>query len=85
MIAAENLVGSLTALHHLDMLGHGLAEQVKADAVMADHGFVHGPQAMVEGRQDLFVPCFDFVVPGLIFLISVRMVCGAGTTEWNVM
>ena len=51
VVTGEDLVGALAGLHHLDVFGDLLAEQIEGHAVMADHRFAHGADRAVEGRQ----------------------------------
>src|SRR3954452_15936058 len=40
-VAAENFVGALTALNHLDVLGHFLGQKVERHGVVTDHRLRH--------------------------------------------
>ena len=64
MVAREHLVGALAGLHHLDVLGHFLAEQVEGDAVVADHRLAHGADRAVERGQHPVGADADLVVVG---------------------
>ncbi len=65
MVPGEHFVGALTRLHHLDVLGDFLAEQVEGDAVVADHRFAHRADRPVEGGQHPLGADPDLVVIGL--------------------
>ena len=64
MVAGEHLVGALPGLHHLDVLGHFLAEQIEGDAVVADHRLAHGADRTVERGQHAVGADADLMVVG---------------------
>ena len=65
MVAGEHLVGALPRLHHLDVLGDFLAEQVEGDAVVADHRLAHRADRPVEGGQHPVGSDADLVMIGV--------------------
>ncbi len=42
VITGKDLVGTLTGLHNLDMLGNFLRQQIKADIIIGNHWLRHG-------------------------------------------
>ncbi len=65
MIAGEHLVGALTGLHDLDVLGHFLGQQIEGDAVVADHRLAHGADRTVERGQHPVGADADLMVVGV--------------------
>ncbi|MCY1528629.1 hypothetical protein D9M68_637410 [compost metagenome] len=53
VVATEQLVGALAALHHLAVLRDFAGQQVEGDAVMADHRLAHGREGCRELIQHL--------------------------------
>ena len=64
VVAREHLVGALPGLHHLDVLGHFLAEQIEGDAVVADHRLAHGADRTVQCGQHAVGADADLMVIG---------------------
>ena len=65
VVAGEHLVGALPGLHHLDVLGDFLAEQIEGDAVVADHRLAHRADRAVERGQHPVGADADLVVIGV--------------------
>jgi hypothetical protein len=64
VVAGEDLVGALPGLHHLDVLGHLLRQQVEGDTVVADHRLAHRRHRTGQGGQQPGVVDLDLVVIG---------------------
>jgi hypothetical protein len=64
VVTAEDLVGALAALHHLDAARHLFREQVEGDRVLAHHGFGHLVDGFRQARQHLVVGDVELVVAG---------------------
>ncbi|MDT4821342.1 hypothetical protein FQZ97_545170 [compost metagenome] len=66
VVAAEQLVGALAALHHLAVLRYLAGEQVEGDAVVADHGFAHGGEGLGQLFQHLVLVDAQLLVAGAV-------------------
>ena len=62
VVAAEDLVRALPALHHLAVARHGLGEQVEADAVVAHHGLVHRRHRLGQAGEQFLLGHEDALV-----------------------
>ncbi len=65
VVAGQDLVGALAGLHHLDVPGHLLAEQVERHTVVADHGLAHGRDGGLQRRDEILRGDPDLVVVGV--------------------
>ena len=65
-VAAEHLVGALTALHHLDRLGNPLGQQKKRHRVLPDHRFGHAGHRFRQALEHLVVGNQILVMAGLV-------------------
>ena len=64
-IAAEYLIGTLPALHHLDLLRHHFREQIKRHRILAEHGLGHIGKGLGQARQHLVIGHHKLVVFGI--------------------
>ena len=67
-VAGKHLVGTLPALHHLDMLRNTLSEQIESHRVLPNHRFGHMINGFRQPVQHFVVWHMDFVVPGGVTL-----------------
>ena len=67
-IAAEDFVGALPRLDHLDLLRNLLAEQIEGHGVLPEHGFGHVVHRLGQAAEHFVVGNQEFVVQGLITL-----------------